>query len=154
MKRFFMLVVMVSFASPAFAGTWCEWTGTTTVNCQSDSKGYVRRSDGLPIGGGGENYNANGLYELITTEPQIGANQVKDAEVLEFVDNTITRTWTVRDLTAAEIDNRVASPLSVNDYWQWRAIQLAGGWTDAQMLTRLPADIVEAFKARKRLLGD
>lgn len=141
-------------ASPLFAATYCEWNGSTTSNCQSDNKGYVRRADGLPIGGGEANYNANGLFELVTTEPTLEANQVKDSEVLGLADNKITRTWTVRDLTTEEIDNRIASPLSVNDYYQWKAIQLAGGWTNQQMQNALPPDLVEAYLARKRLLGD
>jgi hypothetical protein len=158
MKRTIVVfaIMFVALASPLYAATWCEWDGAKGVNCQSDSRGYVRQTNGHLISANPapDNLNQHNFYELVITDPTLGADQVRDAEVWGFADNIITKTWTVRDLTATEIDNRVASPLSTNDYWQWKAIQLAGGWTDAQMLTRLPADIVEAFKARKRLLGD
>jgi hypothetical protein len=152
MKKILCLIAVMSLlAAPALADTWCQWDGSTGINCQSDSRGYIR-IDGFKVSTVSI-ANSKGWYVLDTTDPTLGENQVRDAEVWGFADNVITKTWTVRDLTATEIDNRIASPLSVNDYWQWKGIQAAGGWTNQQMLDRLPADLVEAFQARARLLA-
>ena len=135
-------------------GIYCEWDSTKGVNCQSDDKGYIRRVDGLPVGGGEVNYNDNGFYELVVTEPTIGADQVRDAEVWAKPDNTITKTWTVRDLTATELDQRIANPMSITDYYLWKALLVTGTITQQQAVNGLPAEMIDAYQARKRLLGD
>jgi hypothetical protein len=152
--RKLIVVFMLLFASPAFATTWCMWSGTEGENCASDSRGYVRMPDGLLISIDLECLTNNGYYELIETQPTIGEDQVRDVEVWGFADGQISKTWTVRDLTAEEIDNRIASPMSVTNYYIWKALIATGTITIEQAQNNLPQELIDAYQARKRLLGD
>jgi len=42
--------------------------------------------------------------ELVVVNPEMGEDQVKEGPVISISDTTYTRTWTVRDLTADELD--------------------------------------------------
>ena len=44
--------------------------------------------------------------ELVVVDPEKGANQIKEGPVIAISDSKYTRTWTVRDLTADELDAR------------------------------------------------
>ena len=41
---------------------------------------------------------------LVVVNPPIGVNQIKEGPVIDITDTTYTRTWTVRDKTAAELN--------------------------------------------------
>jgi len=159
--RKLIVVLIILLATSAYAEQWCEWSGTEAVNCINERDGILYAPGYVPIKiePNIDTIHSRGYYRLEVTQPVLGENQVRDAEVWELFthpinEDKITKTWTVRDMTATEIDNRVASPLSVNDYWQWKGIQAAGGWTNEEMIQRLPADLVEAFQARARLLAE
>ena len=154
MKKLIATVIFLTLLStPLYAKTWCTWSGTEGENCQSDSKGYIRIPDGHPIAANETNLNDHGFYEKTDTQPTIGADQTKDAEVWGMVGNQISLTWTVRDLTAIEIDNRVASPMSVSDYYVWWTLIETGTITIAQAQAHLPAELIQAYQARGRLLN-
>jgi len=135
---------------------YCEWDGTKGVNCQSDDKGYVRRFDGLPVGGGVENYNDNGFYELTDTQPTIGADQVKDEVQWSFANDQISRTWTVRDLTAQEIQDRddfIAARegrISREMYYVLKWL-IAEGVISSTNINNAPNALKNAYQARGRL---
>ena len=155
MKRLILILVLSFIATPLIAGTWCMWSGTEGTYCQSDSRGYVRMPDGHLIGASEENFNYHGFYERITTQPTLGADQVRDTEVWGFADNEISLTWTVKDLTAQEILERDAGAMSLTDYLQWNALVAGGVFTSEQIVTYLTAnypEIVDAYLARKTLL--
>jgi len=141
-------------APPLYAARWCAWSGTEGTNCQSDTRRYLLALDGHKISVDEANLNAFGFYELTTTQPTIGADQVKDSEVWGLVGNQMSLTWSVRDMTATEIDNRIASPMSMTDYYIWKALLVTGVLTQAQATANLPAEMIDAYKARARLLGD
>ncbi len=131
------------------ADTWCMWDGSKGINCQSDAKEYLRLESGLPIGGGEANYNDNGYYKLTRTQPTLDtATETKDAEVWAKVDNQISLTWTVRDLTQDELDEITAQ--GVLD-WQlyhvlkWMATE---GYINP---ATAPQGLKDAYLARQRL---
>jgi len=142
------------FSLPLYAETWCTWSGTQGENCRGDSRGFIRALDGHPIGPPESNYNYHDFYKLVVTQPTIGADQVKDAVVWGFVANEITKTWTVRDMTATEIDERDSGAMDITDYYLWKVLLVTGVLTQQQAVNRLPADMVDAFQSRERLLGE
>jgi hypothetical protein len=152
MKKILIPVFLLLFSAPAFGATWCEWSGTEGVNCQSDSRGYVRATaDNHPIGASEENLNYHGFYELIVTEPSLGPNQVKDAVVWGFAANQISKTWTVRDLTTTELDQREARAMPLSEYYLWRALIVKGVITQQEAVDALPSVLIDAYLARDRL---
>ena len=151
MKKLIVLFIVL-FSTVSFAGTWCQWSGTEGENCKSDTRGYFTLPSGIPVAS--KDFNEYGYYERIVTEPIIGPDQVRDAEVWGFADNEITLTWTVRDMTATEIDNRIASPMSVTNYYIWKVLIATGTITIQQAQDNLPQELIDAYQARKRLLGD
>ncbi|MHA2069770.1 MAG: hypothetical protein ACXABY_35855 [Candidatus Thorarchaeota archaeon] len=110
--------------------------------------------DNHPISADEANLNYHGFYKLIVTEPTVGADQTKDAVVWGFSNNEISKTWTVRDLTGIEIDQRIASPMEITDYYLWKALIKTGTITQQQASDNLPQQMIDAYLARKRLLGD
>ena len=154
MKKLITIVLLILFFAPfSYADRWCEWSGTVGENCKNDRDGVVY----LPFPTRTESLiNNAGLYRVTVTQPTIGVDQTMDAEVWGFADNQISLTWTVRDLTTTELDNRAASPMSVNDYYVWKAFIQAGIFTQAQLVTYFQAnqpDMIEAYQARDRLLN-
>ena len=153
MKKLIIIVLLTFFfVSFAYADRWCEWSGTVGENCKNDRNGVVY----LPFPTSTESIiNNAGLYRVTITQPTIGVNQVRDAEVWGFADNQITQTWTVRDLTAQEILERDAREMSLTDYLQWNALVAGGVFTSEQIVTYLTVnypEIVVAYLARKTLL--
>jgi len=153
MKKIVLFFVFMFLPSVVFSGTWCQWSGSEGINCKSTSRAYITLND-HNVSVSAENLNPRGWYELITTQPTIGADQVRDAEVWGFVANQITKTWTVRDMTATEIDEEIANPMSITDYYLWKALLVTGTITQAQAVASLPSEMIDAYQARKRLLGD
>lgn len=131
---------------------WCEWSGTQGVNCQSDGRGYIK-IEGRPTKTPAI-ANAAGWYKVIVTEPSLGADETKDEVVWGFASNEITKTWTVRDMTSTEIDERDASAMKITDYYLWKTLLKTSVITQQQAVDNLPADLIDAYQARKRLLGD
>jgi hypothetical protein len=106
MKKVLSIAVcLLLFASIATAGTWCQWNGSEGENCKTTDLVYIRIGD-HPVTVAKENLNPFGWYELTITEPTVGADQIKNEMVWSFENNEIGLTWTVRDLTAQEIQDR------------------------------------------------
>ena len=140
-------------ASFAHADQWCEWSGTEGINCVGDRNGVLKSPDGVPTRTE-VTINGWGLFRVTSTQPVIGTDQVRDAEVWDKVDNQISLTWTVRNMTATEVDNQIASPMSVTNYYIWKALLVTGVLTNQQAVDNLPSEMIDAYQARKRLLGD
>jgi len=151
MKKLIVLLALLLFVSPAFGATWCMWSGTEGEYCQSDSRGYVRMPNGHPISALPEDLAYYGFFELVTTQPVLGENQVRDTEVWGFADNKITKTWTVRDMTVSEIDTRTAGPMPLSEYHLWKALIVTGVITQQQAVQNLPQELIDAYLARDRL---
>ena len=153
MKRLFLIGLFITFmASTSIAATWCQWSGTEGVDCKNTSTGMFKLPNGIYVKE--KDFNASGYYERITTQPTLGADQVRDTEVWGFADNEISLTWTVRDLTAQEILVRDASAMSLPDYLQWKAIVQFTSATSEQIVTFLTANYPEqviAYQARKTI---
>jgi len=149
MKKLIIVLVITLFAVPSFADQWCEWSGTEGENCQSDGRGYIM-IDGFPTRTPAI-ANTKGWYKLIVTQPTIGADQTRDAEVWGFAANEISKTWTVRDLTAEEIDQRDASPMPLSEYYLWWTLIETGTITQQQAVNHLPQELIDAYQARDRL---
>ena len=150
MRRIILCIVAL-FIMPALsqADSWCQWDGEQGINCQSDSRGYIR-VDGFKVSTPSI-ANAGGYYRVDNIDPVVGENQVRDEIAWSFSDNVITRTWTVRDLTAEEIDQRVASPMPLNTYYIWKALIAKGVITQQEAAQRLPQELIDAYLARDRL---
>ena len=161
MKKIIICLVIALLPGIAFADTWCMWNGTQGEYCQSDDKGYIRiTSDHTDktlannvISGTATDYNAVGYYLLTTTYPAIGENQVRDQEVWGFADNEISRTWTVRDMTQEEIDQNIASPMPLSEYYLWKALIVKGVITQQEAVNALPQELIDAYLARDRLVN-
>jgi len=153
MKTLIVALLLLLCASPLVAGSWCQWDGVQGVNCQSDSRGYVRLEDGHPISAvpAPSNLNQHGFYELVNVQPTVGDNQTRDQEQWSFDGAEITRTWTVRNLTTEEIDRRIASPMPLNTYYLWKALLVKGVITQQEAATALPQELIDAYLARDRL---
>ena len=153
MKSLIVIALIVLFAPFANADRWCEWSGTEGENCRNDRNGVLMSPTNFPTSTVSK-INSWGVYHLTTTQPEIGEDQIRDAEVWSKVDNEIFLTWTVRDMTETEIDQRIANPMSVTDYYIWKALLVTGVLTTAQAVANLPAEMIDAYQARARLLGD
>jgi hypothetical protein len=159
MKKIIITLVLAGLTlltTHSDAGTWCMWNGTQGVHCQLDTKGYVRLPGGHPVSAvpAPGNLNQHGFYALQITYPALGENQTYDAEVWGLTDNVMTKTWTVRDLTGAEIDERSLGVMPIGQYYLWRALIAKGVITQQEAAMYLPAELIEAYLARKRIKGD
>ena len=154
MKKIFLCVtVLFMLSGISLADQWCEWNGTSGENCKNDSQGFIVLPNGLPVAVDEENFNRHGYYRTVTTYPALGENQVRDQEVWEFADNEISRTWTVRDMTAEEIDQNIASPMPLSEYYLWKALIVTGVITQQQAAANLPQELIDAYLARDRLIN-
>ena len=153
MKKF-ILCLMISFIpSLLFAGTWCQWDGSQGTNCQSTTRTYITINN-VRVSVSAANLNPRGWYELTVTDPTIGADQVRDAEVWDLVSNEMSKTWTVRDMTAVEIDTRDAAAMPLIDYLQFNLMVEKGVATPAEIVAYLTAkypEVLAAYLARDRL---
>lgn len=151
MKILLSILFVILFAGQSVAGQWCQWDGSKGVNCQSDHRGYIVIN--------GYNVktpaiaNAEGFYKVIETYPIITSDQVITTEQWSApVGNHINKTWEFRDKTAIEIDQEIAQPMSVNDYYQWKAMIFKGLITEQEAASLLPPELVNAYLARERLM--
>jgi len=151
MKTFFITLIVLCFAAVSFADQWCQWSVPETkgVDCQSDSRGYIR-IEGFKVKTPSIANNA-GWYRLIVTQPAIGDDQTRDAEVWGFADNEISRTWTVRDLTAEELDQRSAGPLDITMYYLLKGLMAKDVFTLQEARNFFPQETIDAYQARSRL---
>ena len=150
MKKIVLCLIFMLVPSLLVAGTWCQWDGSQGTNCQSTSRTYITINN-VRVSVSAENLNPRGWYERTVTQPSIGEDQVKDAEVWGFADNEISLTWTVRDMTQAEIDTRDASPMTLSEYYLWKTLITTGVITQQQAVNNLPAELIDAYQARDRL---
>ena len=155
-KTLFVIAYLFLAISIANAGTWCQWSGTEGENCKTTDKSYIRigEDNTHPVTIDASNLNPLGWYELTITEPNVGADQVKDTEVWGFADNKISLTWTVRDMTDEEIDARDATPMGINTYYIWKTLIETNTLTIQQAQDNLPQELIDAYLARKRLIED
>jgi hypothetical protein len=152
MKTLLTAILIIMFALPVSAETMCRWDGSMGVNCQNSDRGYlIVPVDGHKIAVEQELFDEFGFFPLTTTYPELGENQTRDQEQWSFDGSEITRTWTVRDLTAEEIDQRVASPMPLNTYYLWKALITKGVITQQEAAQRLPQELIDAYLARDRL---
>ena len=146
MKKLITIVLLTFFfASSAYADRWCQWSGTQGIECKNDRDGVLNlpfptRTEAL--------INTKGYFRVTITQPTIGANQVRDAEVWGFADNQISLTWSVRDLTAAEIQARTAGAMSLSQYYIWKTLLATGVITQQQAANHLPQKLIDAYQAR------
>ena len=152
MRKFILaLCLCLLTVAPLSAETWCQWSGTEGVNCRSDNAGWIRTPTGLYVAVDEENFNRHGYYRLESTDPIIGENQARDSIVWGFSDNVISRTWTVRDLTTEELDQREAGAMPLSEYYLWKALLLKGVITQQEAANALPQELINAYLARDRL---
>jgi len=156
--------VLFMLAGISYAETYCMWDGSQGQYCQSDSKGYIQYprdySDKTlannKIFGTEADYNTHGFYRLIVTDPVLGADQVRDQEVWGIDTHpvnpdTITKTWTVRDMTATELDIKEAGPMPLSEYYLWKALIVKGVITQQEAANALPQELIDAYLARDRI---
>jgi len=153
MKKFILCLLFTFISSPLFAATWCQWDGSEGTNCQSTSRTYITINN-VRVTVSAANLNPRGWYELTVTEPTVGEDQVRDEVVWGFETNQISKTWTVRDMTAEEIDIRDAAVMPLIDYLQFNLMVAKGLVTKAEIATYLTAkypELIDAYQARDRL---
>lgn len=154
MKKIILFITGLLFISSiSFAGTWCQWSGSEGENCKTTDLRYIKigpKGD-HPVTIAPQNLNPMGWYELTITEPDIGADEIKDAEVWSFVDNAISLTWTVRDMTQAEIDTRDAEAMDPTMFYLLRGLIANGTFTLEQASSWFPQESIDAYQARSRL---
>jgi hypothetical protein len=157
MKKLLIATLIVLCPAVLFAQTYCQWSGTEGENCRTlpTDVNFIRvPPDNHAISIDAANLEQHGYYELIVTQPTVGVNQIIDTVVWGFANNEISKTWTVRDLTTEEINNKIASPMSVTNYYIWKALIATGTITIQQAQDNLPQELIDAYQARKTLLGD
>ena len=152
MKKLLICALILLIPTIAPADQWCMWDGSQGTDCQSDSKGYVVVPTGFKVSTESI-LNGHGYYRTVTTYPALGENQVREQEVWGFADNEISRTWTVRDMTAEEIDQNIASPMPLSEYYLWKALIVTGVITQQQAAANLPQELIDAYLARDRLIN-
>ena len=153
MRKFILCLLFIFIPSLLFAGTWCQWDGSAGTNCQSITRTYITINN-VRVTVSAANLNPRGWYELTVTEPSVGEDQVKDAVVWDFVTNQISKTWTVRDMTAVEIDTRDAAVMPLIDYLQFNLMVAKGVATPAEIVAYLTTkypEVLAAYLARDRL---
>ena len=150
MKKLYLILLFLVAPTIANADMWCKWDGQEGTECQSDSKGFIFDERGFRVSTPSI-ANANGYFRLVDTQPVIGQNQVRDAVLWGFSNNEITRTWTVRNLTAEEIDQNTARPMPLNTYYLWKALLVKGAITQQEAANALPQELIDAYQARDRL---
>jgi hypothetical protein len=150
-KIILCVTVLFMLSGIGYAETWCMWDGSKGTDCRDDSNGYIILTNGMPVSIDEENFNRHGYYRLIVTNPVLGADQVRDAEVWGFGGNEITKTWTVRDMTVTEIDIRDAGPMPLSEYYLWKVLHLKGVITTQEIQNNLPQELQDAYMARDRL---
>ena len=148
--RLTIAVFVLLFAVQANAATWCKWDGSQGINCTSTNRTSAVL-DGHRVTVSAENLNPRGWYELVVTEPTIGADQVRGQTIWALVGNQITKTWEVQDMTTEDIDQRIARPMSLSDYYQWKVLLETGVITVQQARNHIPQELIDAYQARKRL---
>ena len=62
--------------------------------------------------------------ELVVVDPEMGKAQIKEGPVIAISDTKYTRTWTVRDLTADELDAGKDSKVT-DDFERLKSVILA-----------------------------
>ena len=144
-----MIVLLTFFISTAaYADRWCQWSGTEGENCKNDSKGILN----MPFPTKTETLiNTKGYYRVTINQPSIEINQVKDTEIWDKVGNQISLTWTVRTLSDAEIDARDSEAMPLSEYYLWKVMLTTGIITQQQAQQYLPAELIEAYRARNRM---
>jgi len=154
MKKIILsLFLSLFFITPAFAAQWCQWSGTEAENCISERDGILYPDNHFPVkieGNETKIYNY-GYYPLVITQPTIGENQVKDAEIWGFADNEISKTWSVRDLTQTEIDERDAEAMDITMYYLIKGLISIDTFTLQEAAAFFPAESITAYQARTRL---
>lgn len=159
MKTIFISLLLFCFIVPASADTWCKWdkANSTTTECRSDSKGYIvadgfkTRTPALA--------NARGYFKVVGEAPDVKVTQVAEFTGYTKDGNLITRTYSVRDLTAAEIQAQEAAAMPLGEYYLWkffrRIVTQELGRKDAQFNTAVQADLpqklIDAYLARKAI---
>jgi hypothetical protein len=160
MKKLLLVICLLVVPTLALGATWCEWSGTAGENCKTDNKNGIIR-----IGGVNVKYesgkNSRGYYELIVTEPAVSDTETKEVPpIWDFVANQITKTWTVRDLTAEELNARIA--MGGDIYWLFKIVLNAPIpnkgeplVTPAKLLGQgVPQWLIDSYLARKAIEGD
>ena len=110
MKRLILTALICLLSSPVLGGTWCKRSESNPdigVNCKdTGSSGVFQLPSGAYVAE--KDYNEYSYYEKITTEPEVLADQVKDAETWRFdvPTSTFDYSWDVRDLTPQEVIDR------------------------------------------------
>ena len=158
--RKLIVILVVLLATSAYAEQWCEWSGTEGINCINERDGILYAPGYVPIKiePNIDRIHSRGYYRLEVTQPVLGENQVRDAEVWAMYthpvnEDKITKTWTVRDLTATEIDMGIASPMPISEYYLWKALIVKGVITQQEAANALPQELIDAYLARDRLVN-
>jgi hypothetical protein len=151
MGRVILAAVLAAFVGVSHAGTWCFWDAANNLatDCQSDSAGYIV-IDGFKVRSP-DLANDRGWYLTETVRPTLTSTQTLDALVYSLEGTTITRTWTVRDLTAEEIALSEADAMPLGEYYLWKVLIARGIITQAQAAAVLPQELIDAYLARQAL---
>jgi hypothetical protein len=150
MKNLIAVLAILLIVPVAYADRWCEWSGTEGENCVNDNSGVLLSPTKVPTRTEWK-INTWGLFRVAITQPTVEEDELRDVEVWDKVDNQISLTWTVRDMTAIELDNRASSPMPLSEYYLWKALLATGVITQQQAATYLPQELIDAYQARDRL---
>ena len=152
MRKIIVIIAILLIGSSVYAGRWCEWSGTEGINCVNDRNGVLQSPTNFPTRTESI-INSWGVFRVTTTQPAIGVDQVRDAEIWDKVDNQISLTWSMRDMTVAEIDIREAGPMPLSEYFLWKTMIVVGVITQQQAVNNLPQELIDAYLARDRILN-
>jgi len=159
------MAVLFILSGVGYADQWCEWSGTEGINCVSDVKpgipfGILVSPTGTPtrVDTNIDLIHSWGLYRLEITRPVLGESQTLDTEVWSLYthpinEDKIKKTWTVRDMTATEIDARDSGPMPLSEYYLWKALIVKGVITQQEAASALPQELIDAYLARDRIIN-
>ena len=120
MKKIFLVLILVLFATPAFASTWCMWDGAVSYDCQratilGSGTELIVLESGLKVGGEGADKNVRGFYKMIYGEsPPLSEGEMYLDYTESFANNNITRIKSV----ALNPNSPTLADSKWQKYWQ------------------------------------
>lgn len=117
-RTIFLAIWFLLISSIANAEYWCQWDGSKGINCRSAEIGsQINLPNDGRITVEEAIANEHGYYKTTRTQPVFdSATHKRGAEIWGKVDNQISLTWEVVELTGNELTENTSRALSIESY--------------------------------------